>query len=248
MERLPIVLVHGIRLSGMSWSVVRDNMDAGWPVLAIDLPGHGGRRGERFTLSAGIDAIMEAIDQLGGRALVVGHSLGGYVSIAAAGRHPDQIAGLVLAGCTTAPSSRALTTPFLLMHRVLSTLPDQGDAISRQILRTFLPRPVVTAIERGGIATEAIPDAIASIRGSDPVGGLGRYSGPVWFLNGSHDHFRRHEQRFLAASPNGRLMIIPRAGHYLPLARPAEFSRLLLDFARAGTALTNAAENQLNGM
>ncbi|MFI0904400.1 alpha/beta fold hydrolase [Streptomyces sioyaensis] len=42
-----------------------------------DLPGHGSRRGEPFTIAGAVAAVADAIDELGGRALLVGLSLGG---------------------------------------------------------------------------------------------------------------------------------------------------------------------------
>ncbi|MFD0360995.1 alpha/beta fold hydrolase [Nocardia sp. GCM10030253] len=228
---LPLIFVHGIRLSGMSWSVVREQLGQ-HPSAAVDLPGHGARRGEQFTLAAAIDTVAEAVDNVGGRAVVVGHSLGGYVSIAAAARHPERVAGLVVAGASCVPN-RGFTTPFTLIHRVLSRQPDGGERASGRIFDAMLPPQVAAAIKLGGIATEVIPDVIRASTQFDPLTNLAAYPGPLWLINGSRDHFRSHERRFLAASTNGRLLITPRAGHYLPLAHPAEFARSVLDISHA---------------
>ncbi|MFV2171777.1 alpha/beta fold hydrolase [Actinomadura sp. LOL_016] len=73
-EFLPVVLVHGIRVSGTMWGPVADALADRLRVAAPDLPGHGRRRGERFTMDGAVDAVTEAIDGLGGRALVAGLS------------------------------------------------------------------------------------------------------------------------------------------------------------------------------
>lgn len=95
----------------------------------------------------------------------------------------------------------------------------------------MLPRRVAAEIERGGIATEVIPDVVAAFGDFDVLAHLGGYAGPVWLVNGERDHFRIQERRFLAACSAGRLLLVPGAGHYLPLIRPDEFSRLVLDLA-----------------
>lgn len=232
MENLPVVLVHGIRLSGRSWTCVLDEIAPERPVTAVDLPGHGTRRGETFTLPAATEAIGAAIAAAGGSALVVGHSLGGYAAIAAAARFPERVAGLVVAGSTCVPS-RASTAPFRLAHRLLSTRPDGGERLSARLFAAVLPRRTAAEIERGGIATEVIPDVVRAAEDFDPIGGLARYPGPVWLINGSRDHFRAHEQRFAAASPRTRLLVVPRTGHYLPLSEPERFARLIRDIAAA---------------
>lgn len=232
MAVLPVVLVHGIRLSGACWSAVVEQLTPERRVTTVDLPGHGTRRGERFTLPAAVDAVHDAVDRVGGRAMVVGHSLGGYVSIAAASAAPGLVSGLVVAGASCAPG-RALATPFTVMRRVLSTRPDGGDRISGRVFDAVLPRRVAQDVKRGGIATEVIPDVLGAIEEFDLFGNLGDYPGPVWFVNGSRDHFRIHERRSAAACAQARVLIVPRAGHYLPLAKPAVFAQLILDIAAA---------------
>ncbi|WP_187703042.1 alpha/beta fold hydrolase [Nocardia yunnanensis] len=233
-DLLPIVFVHGIRLSGAAWTVVAEHMGRR-PILAIDLPGHGQRRDERFTLPAAAETVLEAVDQLGGRALVVGHSLGGYVSIAAAARAPERVAGLVVAGSTAVPN-RVLMSPFSLMHRILSAQPDGGERVSGRIFDASLPESVARAVKNGGIATEAIPDVVRALAKFHVLSGLSAYPGPVWLVNGAHDHLRLHERRFAEACSHGRLLVVPRAGHYLPLARPEDFSRMVLDAAAAAAS------------
>lgn len=101
---LPLVFVHGMRVSGTMWQPVIDTLGTRHPTAAPDLPGHGSRRAEPFTLPGAVAAVTDAIDALGGRALVVGLSLGGYVAVATAGSHPDRVLGLVAMGCTATPA------------------------------------------------------------------------------------------------------------------------------------------------
>ncbi|WET79059.1 alpha/beta hydrolase [Amycolatopsis sp. QT-25] len=233
---VPLVFVHGIRLSGAAWSEQLHR--ATLPARAVDLPGHGTRRGERFTLAAAADAVVEGLDE---PALVVGHSLGGFVAIAAAARHPERVAGLVVAGSTHLPG-RTLETPFRVAHRLLMRLPDQGERLSRWQFRGVLPPKLAEAVIGGGIATEVIPDVVEALADFDVLAELKTYPGPTWLINGSRDHFRRHEHRFLDACADGRLINVPKAGHYLPMVRGKEFAQLVLDAARSLSISTTSSE------
>lgn len=86
-----MLLVHGVGShSGTWWRVGARIAAAGWPVLAVDLRGHGDSpRADRYHVSAYADDLW-ALRPGGGWDLVVGHSLGGLVTAAAArpGRVP----------------------------------------------------------------------------------------------------------------------------------------------------------------
>ncbi|ATY16878.1 alpha/beta hydrolase [Amycolatopsis sp. AA4] len=205
---LPVVFVHGIRLSGACWQ--QQKRLARGRIATPDLPGHGTRRGERFTLDGAVDAVADAIDEVGGRAVLVGHSLGGYVSIATAARHPERVVSLVGAGCSLVPSP-ILRGGFRFASRGLAAAADDGAWLLRRVLPAEVAEPTIAA----GIASEVIPDVLAA--GMDPLADLARYPGRVLLLNGRHDHFRLGERRFLAACQDGALQIVPGAGHYLPL-------------------------------
>ncbi|QGQ20958.1 alpha/beta fold hydrolase [Cellulomonas sp. JZ18] len=73
----PIVLVHGTRTSSAIWhaqvAVLRHR---GHPTHAIDLPGHGARSAERFTLEGALAAIDDAVSACPVPPLLVGLSLG----------------------------------------------------------------------------------------------------------------------------------------------------------------------------
>ena len=69
----PVVLLHGARASVTMWRPQLDALErAGRTALAVDLPGHGHRMSERFTVTGSLVAIEEAVDRVGGRAVVVG--------------------------------------------------------------------------------------------------------------------------------------------------------------------------------
>lgn len=222
---LPVVLVHGIRLSGACWRQQRQLLGHR-RVAAPDLPGHGNRREEAFSIDGAVGVVADAIDQVGGRAVVAGHSLGGYVAIATAAHHPDEVAALAGFGCTLGPSP-VLRAVFRAAHRGLCVLPDGGDRLSARALRRVLPAEIADPVISAGIATDVIPAVMGATTTVRPTDELASYPGQVLLVNGRHDHFRLGERRFLAACHDGALQIVPGAGHYLPLTHGRICARIL---------------------
>ncbi|MFE3944185.1 alpha/beta fold hydrolase [Streptomyces sp. NPDC059118] len=94
-------MVHGTRFSAGQWSPQLASLQEEFRVATVDLPGHGTRSAQPWSLNAATEIIASAVDSLDcGPALVVGHSLGGYASLKFARRCPEQLRGLVLAGAS----------------------------------------------------------------------------------------------------------------------------------------------------
>jgi pimeloyl-ACP methyl ester carboxylesterase len=231
-DRLPVVFVHGIRISGTAWRPVADLVGAFRPVAAPDLPGHGSRRGEPFTLDASVAAVANAIDDIGGAALLVGHSLGGYVGVATAGRHPDRVAGLVAIGCTRLPHG-AFAAGFRMVARLAGAYPHVGDRLSARVFRRALPASVAEATLAGGLACEVMPQVVDAITGLDPLTWLRGYPGQVWLVNGERDPFRANEELFLRACHDGHLTVLPGRGHISCLAEPTVLADIVTSSADA---------------
>lgn len=93
-----VVLVHGIRAHAGWWEQVSDRLCDSWRVVTFDLSGHG-RSEERPRYSAEIWAseVVGIMDSLGtSEAPLVGHSLGGLVSLVTAAIHADRVSQVVL--------------------------------------------------------------------------------------------------------------------------------------------------------
>jgi pimeloyl-ACP methyl ester carboxylesterase len=106
-----IVMIHGImsQLRVFTYALA-NRLAADRRVIVMDRPGWGYSTltGPRLDLSAQADAVAAAIAKLGlERPLLVGHSMGGAVSLALALRHPDAVRGLGL----IAPYTQPIDTP-----------------------------------------------------------------------------------------------------------------------------------------
>lgn len=233
---VPVVLVHGLRTSRTMWRAQVEALRAyGVEALAVDLPGHGARRGERFTLDGAVQAVADGVDAVGGRALVVGLSLGGYVGITHAARRPDQVAGLVAAACSTRPLA-ALVDGWTLLARGIARLPDAGAGLNQGMVDRVLSPSAAADVAGGGFALDVMDDVLRAVRAATPVEDLARVEAPVWLVNGRYDHFRGEERRFLRVCRDGRLVVVPGATHLVSLTAPVGFTRAVLDAVDAVSA------------
>ncbi|MGY4643407.1 alpha/beta fold hydrolase [Cellulomonas sp. URHB0016] len=227
--RPPVVLVHGLRASRTMWRAQLEALDrAGVPASAVDLPGHGRRLDERFTVAESVATVERAVDALGGRALVVGLSLGGYVAITHAARRPDQVVGLVAASCCTQPR-RAVLSGWALAGRFIARLPDEGASLNRFMVARTVPPVAARDLADGGFALQVTGDVMREMETVSPVADLARVGAPVWLVNGRYDHFRGEERTFLRAARDGRLVVVPHATHLVNLVAPDRFNRVLLE-------------------
>ena len=110
-EGPPLLLIHGLagNLCNFSYGVV-DSLAVRYRVIAVDRPGSGysvRAPGASAALAVQADAMAALIDQLQlDRPVVVGHSLGGALSLCLAQRHPTKVRALAL----VAPLTHAPTT------------------------------------------------------------------------------------------------------------------------------------------
>ena len=229
--RVPVLLVHGIRASATMWRHQEQTLRAaGYPVLAIDLPGHGKRMGESFTVPAALAALDDGVAHLGGRVLLVGLSLGGYYAMAYAAQHPDRVAGLVAAGCSAVPQG-VLLEGYRVLARMIHRLPDRGLWLHETMARRLLPPAGARDVLAGGAALDVMDAGLRATSTLTPLASLAAYPGPIWLVNGAFDHFRLNERRFLAACRNGEVVVVPGATHLSSLAQPERFTTILLRVA-----------------
>lgn len=226
-----VVLVHGIRTSATMWRAQIEHLRAsGIGVHAFDLPGHGSRMDEPFTLERARARIDSAIADAAalGPVLLVGHSMGGLLSVDAMGREPARSAvrAFVAASCTAFPRGAGLAI-YRALAGTFNALPDQGMWFTRRVLHATLPEETRDDFGAGGYALAAQDTALQSLSALQLAGVLPGIEVPTWFVNGQFDQLRLHEQRFLSLTPDAELLVVPRTSHLLPVMRPRVFSALL---------------------
>ena len=228
----PIVFVHGAMMGRSVWAPQIERLASRFRCISVDQPGHGTRRAEPFTIEVAMAHVVEAIDrEAGGRAVLVGLSLGGYVSMAVAGRYPEKVRGLVIAGSTREPDGVSRLA-FTLYGYFLRLAPEPAvRAIALMWFRRRYGPLVAAAITAGGHFARGGSAAVRRIAGGKFRDRLVAYGGPILVINGSFDLvFRIGAGRFLASVPGLRQQVIPRAGHLSNVDKPEAFTKLVDDF------------------
>ena len=228
----PIVFVHGALMGRAVWRPQVDRLSDRFHCISVDLPGHGTQRDEAFELDRAADEVIRAIDEAaGGRAVLVGLSLGGYVAMTVAARHPEKVRGLVIAGSTREPTGVSRLA-FLAYASALRVVP---ESIVRGIALGYFRRRYGTvltaAITAGEHFARGGSRAVRRIAGTRFRYRLAAYGGPILVINGTLDLvFRIGAGRFLTGVPGVTSRVIPRAGHLSNVDRPEVFTRLLEEF------------------
>jgi pimeloyl-ACP methyl ester carboxylesterase len=96
---LPIMLVHGYLESGKIWGDFAEILEKQFHVIKIDLPGFGQSEvlAGIHTMELYADAILSVVNHLNlEQFLLVGHSLGGYASLAFLEKYPQKLRGFCL--------------------------------------------------------------------------------------------------------------------------------------------------------
>jgi pimeloyl-ACP methyl ester carboxylesterase len=234
-RRPTIVFLHATRLSGAQWRAQADALEAEFPCVVVDLPGHGTAADRPFTLSDAASDVATTIAGLpDGRAVLVGLSLGGYVAMEVAARWPERVAGLVLAGATVDPVGVA-GIPFRILAAAYRYLPATWLARSQTwSFRRRYRAELVDPILDGGWWFRGGADAVSALIGRRFRTSLAGYGGPVLLVNGNRDLlFRVGERGFAAAGGDVRRVLIRRAGHRSNLDQPEAFTAVVRRFVRS---------------
>ncbi len=229
-----LVFLHAASHTRKMWLPQTQRLQDEFRTVALDLPGHGERAGDKFTLNAAVEAVTETLAPLDiSKAVFVGVSLGGCVAMDYAARHPDQVAALVLSGCTFDPC-----TPLcrLVLTGESVVFPRGARLFTRTLARSLrrrYPAALADEIIAAGAYWDAAADAVRALRGVDFRARLAAFPGPTLILNGGRDWVHRTAERaFAAAARNARVQTLARAGHIANLDRPGAFSAAVRAFVR----------------
>lgn len=235
-RRPTIVFLHGTRLTGASWATQVAALGGEFRCLAPDLPGHGSAAAETFTVEGAARSVAALIEReaTGGRAILVGLSLGGYVAMAVAAGWPDRVAGLVISGATAEPvgirslAYRGLATIFRVVPEPVL------DRVNRWFFGWRFPPEVGNPILADGFSFRGGAVAVRSLVGERFQPRLAGYPGPSLLVNGEYDlFFRPTERSFAAVAADPRRLVIRKATHLTNLDQPAAFSAAVRRFARS---------------
>ena len=235
-----VILIHGAGLNGASWNPVRRHLDSRFQLITPDLPGHGARVGEKFTMAGAVATVAAAARSAAGAPIVIGgDSLGGYTATAAASAVPsDQLKGLVLSGCSANLSGARVLLPFMVkkvVTRLTLTMlsKKQLDKALMKKLREFgMTETDVVAIMDAGMNPGVFSDAVDALHGVDFRSMVAATPQPILFVNGGNDPiFVRQEDDFVRHAKAPQRYRFEDTDHGVSLLRAEDFAGLVNRFS-----------------
>jgi pimeloyl-ACP methyl ester carboxylesterase len=230
---MPVIFVHGLGGDRRVWTNQVEHLRLTRRAVALDLRGHGesapSKEGD-YGMQGFASDVLAAADALGiQRFVLVGHSMGGAVGGAVAGREPDRVAGLLLDSAV----GDLTTMPQDQLDRWLASFSAEkyesfreawfGEMLSaahpatrEQVLATLrkVPREVVAASAKG--MTEY-----------DPLPALRAYHGPMLAVV---TPFNDQPYSLQNVVPNLPAREVHDASHWIQMDRPTEFNQILDEF------------------
>jgi pimeloyl-ACP methyl ester carboxylesterase len=238
-----VVFLHGIGLDGESFRSQLDAVAAlGWHGIGWNMPGY---RGSEPMPGMGIGdcaaALAGLLDELGApKAVVVGHSLGGFVALDFAVRHAERLAGLVLIGTTPSFGSKdgSFEREFLRVRFAPldagKSMADIAPGVAAGIIAGDAPNGLRNRIAAtfAAIPEESYRTSITSMLGFDRRADLPAIAVPTLLIAGERDANAplRTMQRMAEAIPGARLTVVEAVGHCPHLERAETVNRELAAF------------------
>jgi pimeloyl-ACP methyl ester carboxylesterase len=234
-ELPPLLIAHGLFGSARNWGMIAKKLAADREVIAVDLRNHGDSPWDAEhgypALAADLAAVIEAN---GGRAAVLGHSMGGKAAMVLALTRPELVERLIVVDIAPIRYSHDQDTNISAMRAVdLAGVTRRSDAdaglashVADPALRAFFLQNLRLAPEGASwrINLDALEDQMPGILGF-PEAAAEPYAGPALFLTGADSGYVRPENwdRIAALFPEARKVAIPGAGHWVHAEAPGPF-------------------------
>jgi pimeloyl-ACP methyl ester carboxylesterase len=249
----PTLFVHGWGVSSYTFHRnLRAAADAGVPVWAFDLKGHGYSdkpvAAAAYTLDALAGHVVDVMDALGlERAVLVGHSMGGGISVRVATSAPERVAGLVLLAPVGFGAVNLVRLAEWLLPKPLDTLlPYFAWRMTARVALALAygsgARPSPRDVDEywAPTADPAFVRVVREVtRAVDWRPGrpeeLSRVRCPAVVMFGTQDRIVRGDsaETYVRCLPDARLELIRGAGHVLPEEVPERVNETVVACARA---------------
>ncbi|EAU47388.1 alpha/beta fold hydrolase [Salipiger bermudensis] len=228
----PLLIVHGLYGSGRNWGVIAKRLSDERQVIAVDQRNHGDSPWtERHGYEDMAGDLAEVIEAHGGKADVLGHSMGGKAAMVLALTRPELVNRLILADIAPVAYDHSQIQYIEAMRAVdldaVEKRSDANDQLARHVpeptLRSFFTQSLDIKEKRWKLNLDLLAEEMPKIIGFPEI--EGRFDGPTLFLSGGESDYvtPEHRPRIKALFPESRSAKIPGAGHWLHAEKPREF-------------------------
>jgi pimeloyl-ACP methyl ester carboxylesterase len=237
----PVILLHGWLGSWGLWQETMACLGRSYRTYALDFWGFGesGKKRDTYAVQDFVSLVTQFMDQLGiARAPLVGHSMGGTVSLSVAIQDPDRVSSITVIGSPVVGTSLSLLLK-LFGRRAIARLVYHNLWMfqhSYRLLAPFYCRDPRWAdmMDRdiSKLTLESFLMSIASLRCTDLRPALGQVPVPVMGMYGQRDIVvsPRQWKPLNEGIPHARVEIFPKAGHFIMLDEPKAFMDILQNF------------------
>ncbi len=242
--RPPLLIAHGLYGSARNWGRIARDLKAGREVLAVDMRNHGESQWtDTHSYEGMADDLAEVIGaEPGGRADVLGHSMGGKAAMVLALRQPDLVRRLIVADIAPVAYGHDQMQFLRAMQGLdLTGVSSRGEAdqalaagVEDPGIRAFLLTSLDVPAKRWRLNLATLGREMAQIMGF-PDTGEARFEGPVMVLAGGASDYvaEGHHGAIRARFPAAAFQTLHGAGHWLHAEQPAAFSEAVAAFLDA---------------
>lgn len=231
----PLLIAHGLFGSARNWGMISKKLASDRQVIAVDMRNHGDSPWDAVhSYPAMAEDLAAVIEAHGGRAAVMGHSMGGKTSMVLALTRPELVERLIVVDIAPITYAHDQDSNIAAMRAVdLSQVKRRADAeadlarhVDDPVLRGFFQQNLRLSPEGASwrVNLDALSDQMPVILGFPE--GIGRpYEGPTLFVTGETSTYTRPENwpGIEALFPAARHSVIPGAGHWVHAEAPAPF-------------------------
>lgn len=194
----PVVLIHGFGEDGSIWDGAMNELKNKCCVIVPDLPGSGkspmvNTKESMESLADAVIAVMQAESVV--KAPVIGHSMGGYITMAMVEKYAEYVAGFGLFHSVASPDSeekkeaRRKSIDFIREHGARKFIEQATPGLFSEEFKSRHPEVVAEITAR---FTNFSPSALvqyyeAMMQRPDRTEWLKSFDGPVLFIMGRHD-------------------------------------------------------------
>lgn len=233
----PILFIHGASCNSSLWKFQLDYFGHKWKVIAIDLMGHGNSAisipPSQISIKQYVDFIDKFLETLNIKdATLIGHSMGGAISIQFCLEHPEKVLslGLINTGAKLGANPQLLNmlrkdfrkTLTVGLESVLGKSSNKDDTEVRQVIINEMLKtdPSVGLADFEACDVFDSRESLSKIRKPTLiVGGSEDLLTPPWFQRYLHEKIE-----------NSILKIIDGAGHFPMVEKSQEFNAILAAF------------------